>query len=201
MGYNIIFEIILIRSLIHLLCFEIYIIYIAWTEQRRPLIQHVFKNHSSELYKRCPYHNVLRFLHLLIFSQQIWGIVVQPACHWILAIPLLWTREIYTKFNVNSLWFTSVLKLKITATCPIVAFGSISMVSLVFVVFATTFIRLSSSAMFSLEIFCEVTWNDSRLALFSIHQTDRRHFRKMEEVLNGYVTNPNPTSTYPYSNP
>jgi hypothetical protein len=34
-----------------------------------------------------------------------------------------------------------------------------------------------------------------RLALFSIQQTDRCHFRKIEEVLNGYVTNPTPTLT------
>jgi hypothetical protein len=28
-----------------------------------------------------------------------------------------------------------------------------------------------------------------------------RHFRKMEEVLNGYVTNPNPTYSNPNRNP
>ena len=34
-----------------------------------------------------------------------------------------------------------------------------------------------------------------RLALVSIYQTDVTSFSKMEEVLNGYVTNPNPTPT------
>jgi hypothetical protein len=33
------------------------------------------------------------------------------------------------------------------------------------------------------------------LALVSIYQTDVTSFSKMEEVLNGYVTNPNPTPT------
>ena len=33
------------------------------------------------------------------------------------------------------------------------------------------------------------------LALFSIQQTDLTSFREDEEVLNGYVTNPNPTLT------
>jgi hypothetical protein len=31
--------------------------------------------------------------------------------------------------------------------------------------------------------------------IWDVQQTDRRHFRKIEEVLNGYVTNPNPTPT------
>ena len=34
-----------------------------------------------------------------------------------------------------------------------------------------------------------------RLVLVSIYQTDVTSFSKMEEVLNGYVTNPNPTPT------
>jgi hypothetical protein len=34
-----------------------------------------------------------------------------------------------------------------------------------------------------------------RLALVSIYQTDVTSFSKMEEVLNGYVTNPTPTLT------
>jgi hypothetical protein len=34
-----------------------------------------------------------------------------------------------------------------------------------------------------------------KLALVSIYQTDVTSFSKMEEVLNGYVTNPNPTPT------
>jgi hypothetical protein len=39
-----------------------------------------------------------------------------------------------------------------------------------------------------------------RLALFSIQQTDLTH--KIEEVLNDFVTNPNPTPTLtPNSNP
>ena len=42
------------------------------------------------------------------------------------------------------------------------------------------------------------------LALVSIYQTDVTSFSKMEEVLNGYVTNPNPTpnpNRNPNSNP
>ena len=44
------------------------------------------------------------------------------------------------------------------------------------------------------------------LALVSIYQTDLTSFSKMEEVLNGYVTNPNPSPTLtpnrnPNSNP
>ena len=34
-----------------------------------------------------------------------------------------------------------------------------------------------------------------RFALVSIYQTDVTSFSKMEEVLNGYLTNPNPTPT------
>ena len=47
----------------------------------------------------------------------------------------------------------------------------------------------------SLRIFHFPHACSSRLALFSIQQTDLTSFRKIEEVLNGYVTNPNPTLT------
>ena len=48
--------------------------------------------------------------------------------------------------------------------------------------------------------------DEGRLALVSIYQTDVTSFSKMEEVLNGYVTNPTPTLTAnpnrnPNSNP
>ena len=39
------------------------------------------------------------------------------------------------------------------------------------------------------------TLYSGRLALVFIYQTDVTSFSKMEEVLNGYVTNPNPTPT------
>jgi hypothetical protein len=39
------------------------------------------------------------------------------------------------------------------------------------------------------------SWYLMWLALVSIYQTDVTSFSKMEEVLNGYVTNPNPTPT------